>query len=168
MNGFWRYTLGVVSLVSYTVLPQRAFGGDNYNPYTNTISIYSDLESVVLHEGGHAKDFAGREWKGSYAALSALPFAPLYVEAVASSDAVSYLRSRGEAQGEKAAYPLLYGAYSTYIVGEGLLFYTGPEGWIGLLSIPVAWIGNGVGRIQAARIEPTVAPAAAPAEAAER
>ncbi len=162
VSGFWRYTLGILSLVDYTILPQRAFGGDNYNPYTNTISLYSDLESVALHEGGHAKDFAGREWKGAWAAFDSLPLASLYLEGIASSDAVSYLRSRGETQGEKAAYPLLYGAYSTYIFGEGSLFYTGPEGWIDLLSIPVAWVGNGVGRIKAFTIDEPATPPQTP------
>ena len=163
ISGFWRYTFGILSMVEYTIFPQRAFGGDNYNPYTNTISIYSDLESVVLHEGGHAKDFARREWKGAYAALGVLPLAPLYLEGVASSDAVSYLRSRNETQGEKAAYPLLYGAYSTYIGGEALQFYSGPEGWVDLLSIPVAWVGHAVGRIKAFTIDEPAVAAAPPA-----
>lgn len=165
IHGFWRYTFGILSLVNYTVLPQRAFGGDNYNPFTNTISIYSDLESVALHEGGHAKDFAEREWKGAYAALGALPLTSLYLEAVASSDAVSYLRSRGETQGEKKAYPLLYGAYSTYITGETLQFYSGPEGWIGLVAIPVAWAGHAVGRVKAWTIDEPSAPSSPPTPA---
>jgi hypothetical protein len=149
VSGFWRYTFGILTMVNYTILPQRAFGGDNYNPFTNTISIYSDLESVALHEGGHAKDFAGRRFKGTYAVFGSLPIVSLYPEGLASTDAVSYLRSRGEAAGEKAAYPLLYGAYSTYITGGALQFYTGPEGWIQFVSIPVAWLGNLVGRIRA-------------------
>ena len=51
----------------YTAFPERIFaafpfigGGDHYNPYTNTINIYSDHRAIVLHEGGHAKDFARR------------------------------------------------------------------------------------------------------------
>ncbi len=169
VSGFWRYTLGILSMVNYTILPQRAFGGDNYNPYTNTISIYSDLESVALHEGGHAKDFAGREWKGAWAAFGSLPLASLWLEGIASSDAVSYLRSRGETQGEKAAYPLLYGAYSTYIGGEAVRFYSGPEGWVQFLTIPAAWVGNGVGRIKALTVDDTAVPppVAAPPESGD-
>ncbi|MCP4004231.1 MAG: hypothetical protein GY725_08555 [bacterium] len=64
IGGFWRYTFGILTLATYTALPQRAFGGDNYNPFTNTINIYSDVPAIVLHEGGHAKDFARRESKG--------------------------------------------------------------------------------------------------------
>ncbi|HLC16800.1 MAG TPA: hypothetical protein VJL89_11315 [Thermodesulfovibrionia bacterium] len=54
----WRYTLGAITVLGYTLLPGRLFGGDNYNPFTNTISVYSDLKPVVIHEAGHAKDMA--------------------------------------------------------------------------------------------------------------
>jgi len=37
----WRYTVGTFELVKYTVLPGRLLGGDWYNPYTNTVNIYS-------------------------------------------------------------------------------------------------------------------------------
>ena len=53
----WRYTLGTLSTLGYTLLPERILGGDNYNPYTNTINLYSDIPAVGFHEGGHAKDF---------------------------------------------------------------------------------------------------------------
>lgn len=35
----WRYTFGVITTLFYTILPGRLFGGDNYNPFTNTINI---------------------------------------------------------------------------------------------------------------------------------
>ena len=156
IHGFWRYTFGILSMVQYTIYPQRFFGGDNYNPFTNTISIYSDLESIVLHEGSHAKDFAGREWKGAYAAFGALPGASLYLEAVASADAVSYLRSTQETAAEKQAYPLLWAAYSTYIGGTALQAYTGPESSVQLLVIPLAWTGKLAGYVKSLTLdEPT-------------
>src|SRR5437868_3657894 len=36
----WRYTLGTVAWLEDAVFPGRLFGGDNYNPYTNTLNIY--------------------------------------------------------------------------------------------------------------------------------
>lgn len=112
----WRYTLGTLSWVGYTVLPGRVFGGDNYNPFTNTINVYSDAPAIVLHEGGHAKDFSMRRLPGTYAAVYALvPFAPLYHEAVATNDALQYLRTEGTAEDEQEAYRLLYPAYGTYV-----------------------------------------------------
>ncbi len=85
----WRYSLGVLSATFYTLLPGRFFGGDNYNPYSNTINLYSDVPAIALHEGGHAKDFARRENKGTYAAIYLIPFVALYHEAKASNDAIS-------------------------------------------------------------------------------
>lgn len=123
----WRYTVGVFSCLFYTILPQRIFGGDNYNDCTDTISIYSDVPAVVMHEGGHAKDFAGRKWKGTYGAAYMLPFVALYHEAQATSDAVSYLRDQPDAEAEKRAYHILYPAYGTYVggsFGEYLMPYT--------------------------------------------
>ncbi|MDB5389404.1 MAG: hypothetical protein JWM11_5050 [Planctomycetaceae bacterium] len=121
----WRYTLGTLSWVGYTILPGRVFGGDNYNPFTNTIHVYSDAPALVLHEGGHAKDFSRRKLPGTYAAVYALvPFTPLYYEAVATGDALKYLRTEGTAADEQEAYRLLYPAYGTYVGGAfgGSLF----------------------------------------------
>ena len=68
MPAGWRYTIGILSVARYTIIPERLFagfpipwigsGGDHYNPYTNTVSIYSGNRSISLHEGGHAKDFS--------------------------------------------------------------------------------------------------------------
>src|SRR5262249_30912111 len=65
MPAGWRYTLGLLAVSFYTIFPERLFagfpfigGGDHYNPFTNTLSIYSGSRPIVLHEGGHAKDFA--------------------------------------------------------------------------------------------------------------
>lgn len=113
----WRYTLGILSATFYTILPGRFFGGDHYNPYSNTISIYSDIEGVALHEAGHAKDSNSRRYKGTYGAIYMIPGVPLYHEAVASNDALSYLHSRCDLAGEKAAYRILHPAYGTYVGG---------------------------------------------------
>ena len=83
MPAGWRYTFGIISVSLYTIFPERLLagfpfigGGDHYNPYTNTVSIYSGSRPIVIHEGGHAKDFAGKEnrqWKGAYAGLRGIP-----------------------------------------------------------------------------------------------
>ncbi|MEI8352759.1 MAG: hypothetical protein WCG36_10680, partial [bacterium] len=61
----WRYTFGMMGWLGYTIMPGRFFGGDNYNPYSNTINLYSDLPCIGLHEAGHSKDFAGRTYNWS-------------------------------------------------------------------------------------------------------
>ncbi len=144
----WRYTLGVLSVSLYTILPGRFFGGDSYNPYTNTIYLYSDNISVALHEGGHAKDFSRRRLKGTHAAIYTLPFAALYYEAKATSDALGYLRCIGDTDKRKEAYKLLYPAYSTYISGN-INTYTPDPLW-NLAVIPA----HIVGRIAAAKVDP--------------
>lgn len=66
---FWRYPFGFLAWLRYTILPGRFFGGDNYNPYSNTINLYSDAKPIAWHEAGHALDFAQRKYKGTYAFL---------------------------------------------------------------------------------------------------
>jgi hypothetical protein len=114
----WRFTLGIISLMNYTIFPGRLFGGDEYNPYTNTIHLYSDHSAIALHEAGHAKDFTERKYKGSYSALRMLPLVPLYQEALATGDAIGYFREKELAEEEKNAYKILYPAYGTYVGGE--------------------------------------------------
>lgn len=113
----WRYTLGFLSWLGYTVLPQRFFGGDNYNPYSNTVNIYSDHPAIAIHEGGHSKDFAKKEYKGFYAFIYSIPFVSLYHEAQASNDALGYMRANASVGDQKDAYKILYPAYATYLGG---------------------------------------------------
>jgi hypothetical protein len=121
----WKYTFGAVSTLSETIFPGRLFGGDHYNPYTATIHLYSDVPAIAMHEGGHAKDFSNRDYPGTYAAIYALPIVPLYHERIASNDVLGYLNRRGDRNGEKAAYRILYPAYGTYVGGAaGTIFPT--------------------------------------------
>ena len=135
MPAAWRWTLGLMTVSTYTVLPERLlagiFGGDHYNPYTNTISLYSDSRAITIHEAGHSKDFAkkrNRHWKGVYAAIRLIPLVPLWQEAVATADAISWERAHGSSGEERAAYRALYPAYATYIGGEIGRWYGG--GWM--------------------------------------
>ncbi len=120
----WRYTLGVISVSFYTILPERFFagliGGDHYNPFTNTINLYSDHPAIALHEAAHAKDFASQKDKGLYAAARLLPIVPLIQESKATSDALGYLIDKEVPDEQRKAYEILYPAYGTYIFGAGL------------------------------------------------
>lgn len=135
MPAGWRWTLGLVTVTMYTVLPERLFaglfGGDHYNPYTNTISLYSDRRAIGIHEAGHTKDIAekrNRHWRGLYAAVRVLPLVPLWQEGVATRDAISWERARGSGRDERRAYRSLYPAYASYVGGEVGRWYGGP--WI--------------------------------------
>jgi hypothetical protein len=144
----WRYTLGMLTWLEYTILPGRFFGGDNYNPYSNTIHIYSDLIPVGLHESGHSKDFAGRTYKGTYAFFYIVPGFNLYPEALASTEALSYVRDKGDRQQWAACYKILYPAYGTYLggnVGNWLAFP-----WNYVVEAGAVVPGHILGRIKAA------------------
>lgn len=145
----WRYTFGLVSWAGYTVFPGRIWGGDRYDPYTNTISLYSDHPAVALHEGGHAKDFAQRSYPGTYAAAYVLPIVPLYHESVATDDALEYLRQYGTLQEEQEAYRILYPAYGSYAGEAASSVLPGPDIVFGLGGIAA---GHVVGSTRAAQI----------------
>jgi hypothetical protein len=147
----WRYTLGFWSWLMYTIMPGRFFGGDNYNPYSNTINLYSDIPAVALHEGGHGQDFARRSWKGSYAALYAfIPFFNLYPEAIATTEALSYLNAIDDQLQRKNAYKILYPAYATYLGGNTGDWLLAP--WNYIISLGAVIPGHILGRIKAAGI----------------
>ncbi len=116
----YRLVLGLpVTLVRDVLLPGRLFaglvGGDSYNPFTDTVSLYSDLPAIALHEAGHARDSNRRRLKGSYAALRLVPFVDLYQEYQATKEAIDYLQRTNDLAGERSAYHVLYPAYGTYV-----------------------------------------------------
>lgn len=153
VGGFWRYTFGVLSVTFYTIWPGRLFGGDHYNPYTNTISLYSDHSAIVLHEAGHAKDFAEKEWKGMYSFIGLFPLVSLYHEAEASGDALGYMIDKKLIDTERDAYKVLYPAYCTYIGGEARdildWFSLGNE----LIYLGAVIPGHIIGRIRSALVD---------------
>ncbi len=122
----YRLLLGLpVTLIADVLLPGRLFAGlltgDSYNPYTDIVSIYSDLPSVALHEAGHSHDFNKRRHKGTYAAMRLIPFVDLYQEHQASDAAFHYLIETEDHPQELAAYKVLYPAYGTYVGGYFLI-----------------------------------------------
>ena len=141
----YRLLLGFpITLITDVLLPGRLFagllGGDSYNPYTDTVAIYSDLPAVALHEAGHAHDFNGRRFKGTYSLVRIIPFVDLYQEYRATDEAVDHLIQIGDRQEELAAYKILYPAYGTY-AGTYLLL---PGG-----SLVGAFVGHIFGRMKA-------------------
>ncbi len=132
VGAVWRYTIGIFNVLGYTFMPGRITGGDHYNPYTNTISLFSDEIGVALHEAAHAKDFNRRKYKGLHAALYNLPLAPLYYEAVATRDALSYLQAECQTDNLRDTYRVLHPAYGTYL---GVAAFSGTPGAY-LMAVP--------------------------------
>jgi hypothetical protein len=149
----YRYTLGMITWLRYTLFPDRLFagvpiigGGDHFNPFSNTIHVYSSDVAVLIHEAGHAKDYLEHDSRGTSFALARLvPFIDLLQEGRASADAIRYLQCIREPHRELHAYRTLIPAYSTYIAGyfEGGL----------IVFLPVVAAGHVSGRLQAWRRE---------------
>jgi hypothetical protein len=128
----WRYTLGTLSLVGYTLLPGRLFGGDRYNPYTNSVYIYSDVPALALESAAFAKDVHGREYPGTYAAVNQLPLMSLWHETVNTKDTLAYLQATGNAEQRAEGIKILYPYYGSQmggavagVFGGGILFPIG-------------------------------------------
>ena len=122
----YRLLLGLpLTLIGDVLLPGRLFagllGGDSYNPFTDTVSIYSDHPAIALHEAGHSHDFNRRRYKGTYALIRLIPFVNLYQEFMASDEAITHLIETGDRTQEIAAYKILYPAYGTYVGGYFLI-----------------------------------------------
>jgi hypothetical protein len=109
----YRYTLGLLSVGGEAILPGRRLGGDHFKPFTQTVHLYSDVESIALHELAHAKDFSRQEYQGTYAL--AYLFMPTWHETIASRDALAYWYDRQDRSGIVEANRILYPAYGTYI-----------------------------------------------------
>lgn len=115
---WWRIFPGIPTTM--LSLAGRVVGGDHYNPYTDTINIYSDVPAVTLHEAGHAVDFSEHAEKGTagiYALGRMLMPVTLHQEHAASEKAINYLKDTKDREGEKEAYKSLYPAYGTYVGG---------------------------------------------------
>jgi hypothetical protein len=109
----WRYSLGTLSVAGEAILPGRIWGGDHFNPFTQTIHLHSDVPAIALHEAAHAKDFTRRKYQGSYAA--AYLFVPLWHETLATEDVFAYLDERQDPNAIAEANRILYPAYGTYV-----------------------------------------------------
>jgi len=104
---------------------------DYYDPFSNTINIFSDDVAIALHEAGHAKDFAREKWKGTYALVRMWPAINLVQESTATREALYYLDQHGTDEERIRATRVLYPAFATYI-GSYLQFV--PFAWVGALA----------------------------------
>ena len=117
VNILLRLFLGLPMWLALALVPGRIFGGDHYNPFTDTVNLYTGHPAVALHELGHALDFRRRSLPGLYALTRYIPGVALYQEYLASKYAIDFMRERGMHDDELRAWRLLFPAYSTYVFG---------------------------------------------------
>ena len=105
-------------------IPSTLIGGyfskwdrsDHYNPFTKTMSLYSDIPSVALHEMGHAKDFLQHRYPTLYSYLTKIPPLFLYPEYKASKYAHQWLPEKLKYQTGRFLFPA-FGSYLAYAAG---------------------------------------------------
>ena len=107
----WRMTTGAFETAKYGLLPGRLFGEDWYNPFTNTVHVYSDIPSLAIARAAYAKDVHSRTYPGTYASVQMLPIVGMWHETIATKDALEYIRSHGTPAEREEAYRILYPSY---------------------------------------------------------
>jgi len=140
---FLRLSFGLMTWLAYCINIGRLLGGDHYNPFSNTVNLYSNHRSIALHEMGHALDFKRRRLPGLYALTRLIPGVALYQEYLASLYAVEYLREIGDHAEEIRAYRILFPAYSTYVFGA--LIELLPTSVTRTMLFPVVLLGHALG-----------------------
>ena len=104
----WKYTFGTGRWLADVIAPARLFGGEEYNPFTNTLMVNSDAPAVLLHEAAFAKDVRSRKYPGMYASVNELPVLSLWRRVVGAQDVISYAQSLHDWPVEEEAYIVLF------------------------------------------------------------
>lgn len=146
----WRYSVGALSVVGYTLFPVRVYGGDRYNPYTNSLNLAADVPAVILSEAAVAKDVYSRSMPGTYATLNQLPLISLWKSSNAIGDVVGYARDQDDWDLEKEAYHKLYPRFGMQTTSVGGILL--PSIWLRpVLHLSGAAVGHVAGRRMIAR-----------------
>ena len=116
-----RYTFGTYDWVKYTIMPGRLVGGDWYNPFSDTIHLYSDIPSLALTKAAYAKDVHSRQLPGIYAASQDLPMVGLMHETLANQEVMSYVRRHGtmdqQTEAARVLFPDFAGSMGSQVLG---------------------------------------------------
>ena len=107
----WRYTFGTYDWLKYTLFPGRLSGGDWYNPFSDSLHLYSDIPSIAIAKAAYAKDVHARQLPGTYAAIQDAPIFGLWHETLANQEAIEYLKVHGTAEQKLEAERILYPDY---------------------------------------------------------
>jgi hypothetical protein len=135
----------VFSLIHYSLIPGRVFGGDQYNAFTNTLYINSDVPAVVIHEAAYAKDIHGRRLPGTYAFVNEIPVICLWRHTKGINDVLGYAQMKDDWRIERETYCVVYpqmGVRSTMLTGPFVPFWDGI-----LLSVAGAAVGHATGQV---------------------
>jgi hypothetical protein len=142
----WKYTAGSLNVLSYSLLPRRAFHIDSYSPYTNTLSINSDRVSHAMFAAAEAKEYRDQKLPGVYAVMQNAPVFPLIHTANVTSDVLTYVRVHERWDLAEQVYPRAYAKVASSAVSEALFFVPLPAD-LPPVTAPIARIaGRSIGR----------------------
>ena len=145
----WRYTVGTWNMLRYTLVPGRLFGTDWYNPYTETINLYSDIPAIALTEGAYARDVRDRSYPGTYAAAQELPLVGMWHETLAAREVAAWVDATGSLAQRKEARRILHPQYGGRVGQQfGSII---PQGQVAL-GLTGAAIGHVTGRLRASQL----------------
>lgn len=136
----WRYTVGALTTLSYTIFPGRLLGSDSYNPYTDTLNIYSDIPSLALEQAAYARDVHQRQWPGTYATLQGLPIVGLWHESHTKQDVHNFLADRGTPDEQAEAHRILNPQLGSEIGGQVGMLVPGA-------GLPLQFAGAAIGHV---------------------
>lgn len=113
----WKFSVGSYNWLKYTLLPGRIMGGDWYNPYSQTLNMYSDVAPLAISRAAYAQDIQSRANPGAYAAISEIPGLGLRHETVATQLAIDWYSNKRPEQ-LAAAKDVLYPNYGASWGGQ--------------------------------------------------
>ena len=115
----WRYTVGAAEVLLYALIPGRLIGDDWYNPFTDTINLYSDVPAIALHEAAYAKDVHQRRLPGTYAAVQYLPLVGMWYRTNATCEVLDYFDEHdGTVADRQEADRILFPMYGGALGGQ--------------------------------------------------
>jgi hypothetical protein len=107
----WRYTVGALTTLGYTVFPGRIFAIDYYNPFTNTVNVYSDVPALGMKEVAYAGDVIDRDLPGTYAFSQMIPGVNLVHETITTREVLDYVAATGSRDLRRQTVHVLYPSY---------------------------------------------------------
>lgn len=146
----FKYSVGTFAGIKYTMLPGRLFGADEYNPFTNSISLYSDRASLALREGAHAKQAIESNYRGLYSSSMYIPASPIWVDSTATREVLAYTKETGNRLLQRETYLVLFPAYGARIGSSATFFMDAGVGQAAQAGL--AMVGHAVGRTMAFQV----------------
>lgn len=137
----WRYTVGAFGTLGYTLFPGRLFGEDGYNPYTDTIYIYSDISCLAEEQASYAKIIRAHAHPGTYVAVVSLPVVQLWPQKQSKTDVLDYTLASGDPAESAEAKHIFYAEYGAEVGGQASVFLGA--------GIPLTLAGAGFGHVAA-------------------